>query len=173
MGFVATLPGPSANHHALLLGVVMLNELPAAGISFASTFLLVVLAFAAGLDLMFRRVTNVLILMGWIAAILFGFVSGFKGTLWGFAGFLAGLIFFFPFYASGMLGAADVKLMSVVGAFIGIKDFLFVVIAVLIAGGLVSVVVWFLWRMGRAQPNVPYALAIFLGVFAYVFSQLI
>jgi prepilin peptidase CpaA len=149
----------------------MLNDLPAAGMTFASTFLLVVLAVAAGLDLAFRRVTNVLILMGWMAAIFFALMSGFKGTLWGVAGFLAGLVFFIPFYATGMLGAADVKLMSIVGAFIGVRDFLFVVIAVLIAGGLVSAIVWLLWRMGRTRPEVPYALAIFLGVFTYVVLQ--
>lgn len=82
-------------------------------------------AFAIGLiggvhDLLTRKIPNWLtfpaMLLGLVAQ--FWFV-GWGGMLSGVLGVLVGFALFFPIYASGYMGAGDVKLQMAVGAWMG------------------------------------------------------
>jgi Flp pilus assembly protein protease CpaA len=67
-----------------------------------------------------------------------------------------------------MIGAGDVKLISVVGGFLGLHHFLFALLCIFLAGGLVSA--FYLWRSkaNAANSDVPYAVAVLGGVAAYL-----
>ena len=97
------------------------------------------------------RISNKLVLMG----IFFGLVlNGLLPQGWGFnsvipgglgwldslQGFAVGLLVFMPIYWLRAMGAGDVKLMSMVGAFLGPNDILGVVLATFIAGGLMALI---------------------------------
>ena len=83
-------------------------------------------------------------------------------------GGVAALVVLVPVYASGMIGAGDVKLISVVGGFLGLHHFLFALLCIFLAGGLVSA--FYLWRSkaNAANSDVPYAVAVLGGVAAYL-----
>lgn len=107
------------------------------------------------LDVRSRRIPNYLILFGWTFSILchvFG-----RAGLWAFHPVLPGatglvgwglgvgtlLAVFLPFYVYGVMGAGDVKLMSVVGGFFGATGDAWaqlpgVALTVLACGGLLS-----------------------------------
>jgi prepilin peptidase CpaA len=83
--------------------------------------LLLLLAVAAGWDLHSRRIPNWLVVMGLTLALalqwwLQGAVQGYAS--WGL-GLLTGGCLFFPLYLLRGMGAGDVKLMAMVGAFVG------------------------------------------------------
>ncbi|MEM5389015.1 prepilin peptidase [Paraburkholderia phymatum] len=83
--------------------------------------LLLLLAVAAGSDLHSRRIPNVLVVTGLTLALtvqcwLHGAAQGYSS--WGL-GVLTGGCLFFPLYLLRGMGAGDVKLMAMVGAFVG------------------------------------------------------
>ena len=65
-----------------------------------------------------------------------------------------GLALFLPFYLLGVMGAGDVKLMAMVGAFIGPSHVLWAALYTLVAGGVLALV-WVLVRgtVGRLVRN--------------------
>lgn len=116
-----------------------------------------VLGGAVFTDLASRRIPNKLILLG-LALAAGWHLLGPEGA-WsfdpvkpgaaGFGGFLLGggvmLAAFMPFYALRVMGAGDVKLLAVVGAFFGARldamgHLLGVALWVLVAGGVLSIV---------------------------------
>jgi len=103
------------------------------------TLSLVVL-IAAFTDLRSRRIPNWLTLpalpVGLVAQSVYGdgFWQGVLGALGGFAAF-------FALFAVGAGGAGDVKLFTVVGAFVGIRNLAPVFVLVALIGGVAAVVV--------------------------------
>lgn len=108
-------------------------------------------------DLSSRRIPNRLILAGWALAFAWHLAGppgewtfdparpGAAGPLGALAGLVAMLLGFMPFYLLRIMGAGDVKLMSVVGAFFGASadtwtQLLGVSLFVLVAGGLLGLV---------------------------------
>ena len=67
------------------------------------------------------------------------------GLGWSFGGFALGLSFMLPLYILGMMGAGDVKLMAMVGAFLGMTHTLYAVLFVFVLGGL-GVLAYALWH---------------------------
>ena len=65
-------------------------------------------------------------------------------------GWLVGIAIFFVPFALGGLGAGDVKLLAMVGAFVGAGDILAVAIATLLAGGVLALA-WALWQGSLRQ----------------------
>ena len=99
-------------------------------------------------DLRSRRVPNALILAGIATACIAHTVLISKGltslagpTWWApLAGLLTGLATLMPLYLLRATGAGDVKLMGMVGAFIGTQAVLNAALYTLLAGGLLSLV---------------------------------
>ncbi len=60
------------------------------------------------------------------------------GFLWAFEGLLLGFLIMLPFYALRAMGAGDVKLMAMVGAFLGVSDTFHAAIFSFIVGGVAA-----------------------------------
>lgn len=103
-------------------------------------------------DLRRRRIANRLVLAGAAAGLFFntvgpeglGYASALPGAL-GFwtalAGLATGLGLMLPLYLLRAMGAGDVKLMAMVGAFLGPQATVGAVLATFIAGGLLILAV--------------------------------
>lgn len=116
--------------------------------------LFLILAGALWHDISSRRIPNLLILAGALAAIalhlglpagagLFSDPAGARGFLFCAAGFGAGMALLLPFYALGTMGAGDVKLMAVVGAFLGPAGAAGATLLTMLVGGVLAVVMTF------------------------------
>lgn len=125
--------------------------------------LLALVAVAAWFDIKSRRIPNWLVLVGLISSFIFqtlfhssGGFGGFKA--WGL-GLLVGFGLFLPLYALHAMGAGDVKLMAMVGAFLGPMAALGVVLTTLIVGGVLALAVA-LWSgsLRHALGNVRFVL---------------
>jgi prepilin peptidase CpaA len=117
--------------------------------------LAVVLGVAAASDLRSRRIPNILVLCGLAAGLFFQAVApeghgllarwfGSVGLLQGLYGVLVGLAIFLPFYMLRTLGAGDVKLLAMLGAWFGPHPMVGVAIFTMVCGGLLalSVALW-------------------------------
>jgi prepilin peptidase CpaA len=98
-------------------------------------FLIILLLLATFTDLVRHKIPNA-ISLGGIAA---GFMCqvwfvGAEGLLDGILGLLVGFMMFLPFYAWRAMAAGDVKLMAMVGTFVGPKVALVCVASTLILG---------------------------------------
>lgn len=114
----------------------------------AITLLVVLLLCAVRADLSSRRVPNRLVLAGLVLAVLshaWALGSGsspLAGPAWWspLLGLLAGLAVFLPLYLLRAMGAGDVKLMAMVGAFLGTPAVFDATLYTLLAGGLLALV---------------------------------
>lgn len=171
------------------------------------------LSIAAWADVRYRRIPNVIVLVGMFVGVLLngllplvlgytdGMVPGELGWLPAFKGAGYGLLMLLPLYWLRVMGAGDVKLVAMVGAFVGSVSIVGVVLAAFIAGGLMALAValrrgvlvvmlrnvWLilmdgLVRAGAGQlsrvekPSVsvgdlPYGVAIAVGTAAYLLWQ--
>jgi prepilin peptidase CpaA len=116
------------------------------------TPLAMLLLTASVTDIKSSRIPNSLVLVG----VLFGLavngllpeglgfnslVPGGLGWLQSIQGFGLGFIVLLPMYFLRVMGAGDVKLMAMVGSFVGPSDLVGVLCATFIAGGLIACVV--------------------------------
>jgi prepilin peptidase CpaA len=60
------------------------------------------------------------------------------GFLWALGGMLVGFLMMVPMYALRVMGAGDVKLMAMVGTFLGVQDTFYAVIVTFIVGGVAA-----------------------------------
>jgi len=108
--------------------------------------LAVLLAAAVACDIRSRRIPNRLVSLGMAAGLtlhatvtpgagLFNTPFGGLGLLLALGGLALGLLLLLPMYALGALGAGDVKLMAMIGAFLGPQEMLGVTLFCLVAGG--------------------------------------
>lgn len=126
--------------------------------SAAALTLLFALCLAVMTDLRSRRIPNKLVLAG----LLFAFAAHATAMLadlealagdraWSpLTGGLTGFAALLPLYAVRACGAGDVKLMTMVGAFVGAETVLLTALYTLIAGGLLALV-FMLFRGVAAQ----------------------
>ncbi|USX27968.1 prepilin peptidase [Oxalobacteraceae bacterium OTU3CINTB1] len=167
------------------------------------------LALAVWNDLRARRIPNTLVFGGAVLGIalnclypdgagLFAAPQGGIGFAWSLAGLATGLALLLPMYAMRALGAGDVKLMAMVGAFAGPWPSVVIVLLTLLAGGVLALAVaaWngrlrammrntyqmgvyaFMRRLGgeqlkieapaEASGRLPYAIAIAAGTLPYL-----
>ncbi len=132
-----------------------------------------ILAVAAMWDLSYARIPNALITAGYMMAfccVLMQKEGTVTDRLFGLVlPILPGLVFF----ALGKLGAGDIKLFSVVGAFLGVKAVLhciggaFAVGAVI--GGVKIVIEAGRWRLYPRKVTIRFALPILCGTMAFLF----
>ena len=117
-----------------------------------TAWLVTLLAAACWTDTRSRRISNKLVLAGALTGIalntflpqgsgLFSTLPGGLGFLDAFSGFAAGLGALLPLYLLRAMGAGDVKLMAMIGAFVGPSSILGVVLMTFLAGGILAIAV--------------------------------
>lgn len=122
---------------------------------------IIALAIAVFTDLRTRRVSNAVVVAGAVVALIasgLGTASngatpgtgGFVGLLSALAGIAVGFAALFPLYALRAMGAGDVKLMMMVGAFLGPMNTLGAVVLTFLAGGVLAIVMA-LWQRSYRQ----------------------
>ncbi|MEA3386096.1 MAG: A24 family peptidase [Thermodesulfobacteriota bacterium] len=101
---------------------------------------IILVVVAALIDVRSRRIPNYLTLSGWGAGLMYHVVTGgLEGLMFSFAGLVLGICLLIFFYLLGGVGAADVKLMGAIGAFLGWKGVFIAFLFSAIIGGLYSV----------------------------------
>lgn len=119
-------------------------------------FLCALLALAVWHDVRSRRIPNRLVFLGALAGLalhtvlpagagLFNEPFGGLGFLTSLAGLGVGLAILLPMYVLRAMGAGDVKLMAMVGAFLGPQAVIGAALLSLLAGGLLALAVA-LWQ---------------------------
>jgi prepilin peptidase CpaA len=104
--------------------------------------LCVLVLIAVFFDVRSHRIPNWLVLAGLVIGIAY---HSFLATGWGLAyslkGVAVGFGVFFPIYLLRGMGAGDVKLMAMVGAFLGAASTLGAILMTLMAGGVLAITV--------------------------------
>jgi prepilin peptidase CpaA len=116
--------------------------------------LVLLLLVAATVDLRTLRIPNWLTVTGAAIGIAFSAAIPWEllgprwaveGVLWALGGMAVGLALLLPLYALRVMGAGDVKLMAMVGAFLGLQQIVPAVLSVFVAGGLLALA-WSAYR---------------------------
>ncbi|HET8730622.1 MAG TPA: prepilin peptidase [Moraxellaceae bacterium] len=108
--------------------------------------LMALLVLAAWQDCRTYRISNVLTFGGAVLAVCLSLLLPVShGPLSSLAGWGVGLLFLLPLYALGVMGAGDVKLLAMAGAFTGAAAVLVIGLYTLLAGGILAVMVA-VWR---------------------------
>jgi len=136
------------------MDAILLRFLPA-GLLYCALILAVLCDFKS------RKIPNKIVYFGALLAIALhsslpagkGFFTsppGGLGFLYALSGLCIGFILFFPFYITRVMGAGDVKLVAMVGAFFGPNAVISIVLLTLLAGGVLAVVAA-LWNRSLIQ----------------------
>jgi prepilin peptidase CpaA len=97
---------------------------------------------ASGFDLHSRRIPNSLTFGAAAAALIVSaLTAGLPGLGAGAAGWIVATALWIPIYALGGMGAADVKLLAAIGAWLGPADVLYAALYAALAGGVLAVMV--------------------------------
>lgn len=119
------------------------SELVAALFAEPRSLVLLLLLLAASIcDLRTRRIPNRLTFGGTALALLYGLLaphSHTNGFFWALGGMAVGLALMLPLYLLHAMGAGDVKLMAMVGSFLGPAAAWQAVLFVFITGGLLAI----------------------------------
>jgi prepilin peptidase CpaA len=105
------------------------------------SLLLGLLAVACLIDVRTYKIPNWLTFGGAAFALLYSAFepfSGGHGLLWSLGGLGVGFFIMLPMYALRVMGAGDVKLMAMVGAFLGVSATLHAALFVFILGGVLA-----------------------------------
>lgn len=111
--------------------------------------LVAMLMLAAWFDARTMRIPNRLTVAGALAALALAAAAGWSASgargalaesLWAAGGMAGGLLLLLPLYAARAMGAGDVKLLAMVGGFVGLKHIVPVALCTFIAGGLMALV---------------------------------
>jgi len=115
----------------------------------AGLVLFVLLAAAVATDLINHRIPNLLLLPALSVALMLHTMSGgIDGLITVAGGFTLGLAMLLPVYALGGMGAGDVKLLGVVGSFLGPWGAVVAGMATMMAGAIFGICV-FIWQRVR------------------------
>jgi prepilin peptidase CpaA len=151
------------------------NLAAAAPLWLALVFALMLIAAAAE-DALRLRISNLTVAILIVAAIAAAIIAGVQLSLWqNLVVFAVLLLAGMPLFAAGRLGGGDVKLLAAVGLWFSIKGAATMLIAVMIAGGVLAIVVLILrsfsWSEAartravilRPKGGIPYGVAIAAG----------
>jgi len=134
------------------------------------------LVAAAAEDSVRLRISNVTVLLIIVAAVVAAIVVGSSFALWqNLAVFAALLAVGTPIFAAGKLGGGDVKLLAAVGLWFNLKGALWMLLDVVLAGGILAILIIALRSLGwsekmrrravilRPGGGIPYGVAIAAG----------
>ncbi|MEA1867395.1 MAG: A24 family peptidase [Thermodesulfobacteriota bacterium] len=103
---------------------------------------IILVLIAVIIDVRSRRIPNYLTLSGWGIGLMYHVVTGgLDGLIFSSAGLVLGICLLLLFYLLGGVGAADVKLMGAIGAFLGWEGVFHAFLFSAVIGGLYSVAV--------------------------------
>ena len=135
--------------------------------------LIIVLIICASTDLIHRKIYNVVLMPALLFALVYNaYYGGWVGLGQSLLGLLVGLLILILPFAKGGIGAGDVKLLGVIGAFKGVQFVLYTAIGVVdtIVGIFKGIWVMigsgfkiFSFRLHNEKIMLPYGLAIALG----------
>jgi len=101
--------------------------------------LLLLLCMAASQDFLSYRIGNKLVIPGAVLGVLLNTIlpegAGFIKAI---AGWGVGLLLLLPFYLLRTMGAGDVKLVAMVGSFVGSHEIFVVLLYIMITGGVLA-----------------------------------
>lgn len=119
--------------------------------------LLALLAAAAVYDYRTYRIPNLITGCGIVFALVYNAIVPpvwHADWTWAPAGMLLGFFALLPLYAIGVMGAGDVKLMAMAGAFLGLQGTAYALLFSIVAGGIAALVFAARKRMlGRMLAN--------------------
>jgi prepilin peptidase CpaA len=115
--------------------------LPGVWLPLSSILLLMVVLIPAAIsDYREQKVPNWLTMSGWVVApLVAGMFAGFVGVGNSLLGLGLMLVLMLPLWLIHWFGAADVKLIGTVGAFVGLDDSLLVLFGILLTGLVMAV----------------------------------
>jgi prepilin peptidase CpaA len=116
----------------------------------AGIVLVAVLVLATWSDVRTRRIPNALTLSAFLFALVLRSVAGLDALADGLLGAGLALVFLLPLFALGGVGGGDAKLLTAVGAFLGVHGLVVALLATAIAGGVMALV--FAIRRGVILP---------------------
>lgn len=100
-----------------------------------------ILIVAAYNDYTEYRVSNRVILTGWIMALLFAvYYGGLAGVVSCFMNILISIVLFFFLFRFRLIGAGDIKLLSVISGFLGVSEAINVFVAAIFVGSIFSII---------------------------------
>ena len=142
----------------------------------AALLLIALLLAAAAEDAVRLRISNITVLLAIVAAVIAAIVVGPTLALWqNLAVFAALLAVGTPMFAAGKLGGGDVKLLAALGLWFNLKGALWMLLDVVLAGGVLAILIIALRSLGWSekirrrvvllQPGggIPYGVAIAAG----------
>lgn len=111
---------------------------------------------AAAIDVRSHRIPNWLVVAGALTGVLYQALSPYdRGVLAALGGLAVGFVALLPLYLMRAMGAGDVKLMAMVGSFLGPIDSFYTVLLTLAAGGVLGIAMALLGgTLGRMLKNV-------------------
>lgn len=126
------------------------------------SYFALILLIAVVWDIRFNRIPNWLTFPSMIVAVSYYVVSGgVEGLLFSLQGAAAGMaILIIPYFMRGM-GAGDVKLIGVVGAFLGVGKVVLALLWTALVGGLYAIVLLIYYVCLKPTPR-PYLSAAYL-----------
>jgi len=104
--------------------------------------LIMLLLIACVIDCRMYKIPNWLTLSGMAFGLLYAAefpFSGHYGLLWAMGGLLVGFFMTLPLYMLKVMGAGDVKLMAMAGAFLGGPDVFYAALTTFIVGGISAI----------------------------------
>jgi len=142
----------------------------------AALLLIALLLAAAAEDAVRLRISNITVLLAIVAAVIAAIVVGPTLALWqNLAVFAALLAVGTPMFAAGKLGGGDVKLLAALGLWFNLKGALWMLLDVVLAGGVLAILIIALRSLGwsekirrrvvllRPGGGIPYGVAIAAG----------
>jgi len=142
----------------------------------AALLLIALLLAAAAEDAVRLRISNITVLLVIVAAVIAAIVVGPTLALWqNLAVFAALLAVGTPMFAAGKLGGGDVKLLAALGLWFNLKGALWMLLDVVLAGGVLAILIIALRSLGwsekirrrvvllRPGGGIPYGVAIAAG----------
>lgn len=131
-----------------------------------SVYMLIpILCAASLLDWRKRVIPNALLLVSFLLAFLFNFITmGFSGLLLSLMGTILGFALLVIPYLLGGMGAGDVKLLMVIGSFGGWQIVLYSFFLGAMAGGLIAIGVYiYNLAQNKKISSLPYGIPLSLG----------